>query len=58
MDIREVERLLGEYEREVESARREGRLADASARTYILHATNFVRWIRGDFEPGSQGPRR
>ena len=28
-------------------------LADTSKDTYLLHATNFVRWLEGDFEPGS-----
>lgn len=28
-------------------------LADLTKETYVLHATNFVRWTEGDFKPGS-----
>lgn len=40
--------LLKEYIAEVQAAP----LADLTKNTYILHATNFVRWTEGDFRPG------
>lgn len=29
-------------------------LRETTKQTYITHATNFVRWINGDFEPGAR----
>lgn len=52
--LSEIERLLEEYEIEVERKRRDGILAEQTASTYILHATNFVRWCKGDFVPGER----
>ena len=51
---REIDRLLREYESEVESAKTEGLITRTTAATYILHADHFVRWVRGEFEPGSR----
>ncbi len=44
-----VEAAYRKYEAEVEAAP----LAPASKKTYLLHAGNFVRWLRGEFEPGA-----
>lgn len=52
--IIKVERLLVEYKREVNSAP----LADSTKENYIRPATAFVRWISGDFEPGSVNKRK
>jgi hypothetical protein len=46
-----LEHALEVYCAEVEAAD----LAADTKRTYIRHATTFVRWIAGDFTPGS-GP--
>ena len=27
-------------------------LSEESKKTYIEHPNNFVRWLKGDFEPG------
>jgi hypothetical protein len=48
--LREVEQALEAYEAEVRAAR----LAPKTVRTYLLHATNFVRWMRDDFAPGER----
>lgn len=45
-----VEAALRQYEAEVGFAP----LAEASKRTYLLHADSFVRWLRGEFEPGGR----
>ena len=37
------------YEQEVEASN----LARNTKHTYLLHAGNFVRWLRGDFTPGA-----
>lgn len=47
----EVRTLLRQYCAECERAD----LKDLTKQTYTLHATNFVRWIAGDFKPGSRG---
>lgn len=50
----EVERLFIEYEKEVEDLHQKGVLQEQTMVTYLTHAHNFVRWIKGDFEPGSK----
>ncbi len=44
-----LEEALRVYCAEVDTAD----LAVDTKRTYIRHATTFVRWIAGDFTPGS-----
>ena len=44
----EVNAALERYREEVEAAK----LARATKNTYLRHAETFVRWLRGDFEPG------
>jgi uncharacterized protein with HEPN domain len=48
--IQQVRAALQEYEREVEAAN----LARTTKDTYLLHASNFVRWLAGEFTPGSR----
>ena len=50
--IAEIERLLEEYEIEIEGRRKSGILENNTAKTYLLHANNFVRWCKGEFVPG------
>jgi len=50
--LNEIERLLQEYEIEVEAKRTAGELNYATAKTYLRHANTFVRWCKGDFAPG------
>lgn len=38
------------YRLEIESSA----IKPLSRKTYISHSANFVRWISGDFEPGSK----
>lgn len=56
-NMREIERLLSEYKKEVNEARKNGFLVDNTAKTYLLHAEHFVRWCRDDFEPGGTNKR-
>ncbi len=46
--LREIKDALQRYRREVNRAS----MSEATKKTYLLHSTNFVRWIEGDFEPG------
>ena len=47
--LRQVISALGRYETEVNASK----LRPSAARTYLLHARNFVRWLKGDFTPGA-----
>lgn len=46
----EVEQALRQYLRDVEGAD----LKPLTKKTYTLHAENFVRWLRNDFDPGAR----
>lgn len=46
--LREVEEALRRWELEVKASG----VRAKTAKTYILHPTNFVRWLKDDFEPG------
>ncbi|MEQ9127261.1 hypothetical protein [Thalassospira sp.] len=47
--LREIEAAYQTYEREVDNAP----LAPSTKSTYLSHSQNFVRWLSGDFIPGS-----
>ncbi|MCY4527808.1 MAG: hypothetical protein OXD46_02100 [Chloroflexi bacterium] len=49
--LREIERLFKQYEAELRTSDLSGR----SKRNYREAAHYFVRWIRGDYNPG-RGP--
>ena len=49
-----IQRALERYKREVEDTD----LAQTTKATYILHADQFVRWLKDDFEPGGTLQRR
>ena len=49
--LREIEAALEQYERQVLAAD----LRPTSKATYLLHARNFTRWLKGEFTPGIQG---
>ncbi len=46
--LQEVEQALRRYEEQVTNSR----VADATQKTYLLHATHFVRWLKDEFVPG------
>jgi hypothetical protein len=52
--IKEMDRLLDEYSKQVEAARVAGLVTPKTAKTYLLHPTNFIRWCKGEFEPGER----
>ena len=51
--LAEVEAALKAYEQAVEEAP----LTPSSKETYVNRAQLFVRWLKGDFEPGA-GPNQ
>lgn len=48
--MNEVEAAIKRYEDDVKVAR----LAPSTEATYLLHAQNFVRWLKGEFVPGAK----
>lgn len=52
--IQEMERLYRLWEKEVTAPQKEGRLTEKTVKTYLLHPEHFLRWCKGEFEPGSR----
>lgn len=52
--IAEMERLFEQYDIEVQRKRKAGVLKDKTAKTYLLHAKNFIRWCKEDFVLGGR----
>lgn len=48
--VKEVEEALERYMREVRATT----LTPSTQHTYLLHAENFVRWLKGEFAPGTR----
>ncbi len=47
--MQEVEKAFRRYEATVLASK----LRPNASKTYLLHANNFVRWLKDDFEPGA-----
>ncbi|ASS98408.1 hypothetical protein ACPVTF_15180 [Geobacillus icigianus] len=56
--IKKLEELHQIYENEVKEKAKEGLLADNTARTYLLHSGNFVKWCRNEFVPGGRNEKK
>lgn len=52
--IKELENLYKKYEQEVNEALRTGYLKQNTAKTYLLHSDNFIKWCKDNFEPGAK----
>ena len=52
--IGEVLRALERYRELVGARESDGSLKANTAKTYVLHAERFVRWLHGDFDPGGR----
>lgn len=52
--IKNLEQLYERYESEVTEAMKQGLLTTSTARTYLLHSGNFLKWCRNDFVPGNR----
>lgn len=50
--IEQLEILLDLYEKEVNEKRNKSILEEKTAKTYLRHASTFVRWCKDDFTPG------
>jgi ABC-type Zn uptake system ZnuABC Zn-binding protein ZnuA len=56
--IKQLEELYQTYEQEVRGKSEEGLLTDSTARTYLLHSDNFIKWCRNDFIPGGRNANK
>lgn len=52
--ITQLENLYTAYEEEVTEKEREGLLTSSTAKTYLLHSGNFLKWCQGEFVPGQR----
>ena len=50
----EVEKALEHYRELLATLDADGTLKPSATKTYILHSENFVRWLKGEFEPGAR----
>ncbi|MEK5440110.1 MULTISPECIES: hypothetical protein [Paenibacillus] len=52
--IKQLELLYEQYEKEVLEKLKVDILKDTTAKTYLTHSNNFIRWCRNDFVPGGR----
>jgi hypothetical protein len=52
--IKELENLYEKYEIEVNEALKQGYLKENTAKTYLTHSNNFIKWCEDNFEPGGR----
>ena len=50
----EVERALEQYRELLSELEESGVLKENTRKTYLLHSENFVRWLKGEFDPGER----
>ena len=52
--IKQLELLYEEYDKEIYEKMKAGILKDTTAKTYLTHSSNFIRWCRNEFVPGDR----
>ncbi|WP_419885723.1 hypothetical protein [Paenibacillus sp. B-A-8] len=52
--IKQFKLLYEAYEKEVTEKLKVGILKDTTAKTYLTHSSNSVRWYQNDFAPGDR----
>jgi len=52
--LREVEQALARYREVLAALEQDGVLTKSTEKTYWIHSENFVRWLRGEFDPASR----
>lgn len=48
--LKQVEEAYKVYEREVDSSG----MKVSAKNTYLLHVRQFIKWMKGDFQPGAR----
>ncbi|OMC63537.1 hypothetical protein BK121_26780 [Paenibacillus odorifer] len=56
--IKRLELLFEEYEKEVSDKLSSGLIAENTAKTYLLHSGNFIKWCRDEFAPGARNQQK
>ena len=56
--IKQMEALYEAYEREVTGKYKVGLLTASTAKTYLVHSENFLKWCRNDFVPGERNKNK
>lgn len=56
--INQLEKLFETYEQEVLEKLENGVLKETTAKTYLLHSGNFIKWCRDDFVPGARNENK
>jgi hypothetical protein len=56
--LNDVRSKLNEYRELLAELERNGTLAGPTTATYLVHAENFVRWLEGEWVPGSRAAQR
>lgn len=56
--MKQLDLLYEAYEKEVNEKINAGMLKDSTAKTYLTHSSNFVRWCRNDFVPGDKNKNK
>lgn len=52
--LKKLDQLYSKYEIEVNESQTNGYLKASTSRTYLLHSSNFIKWCKGNFEPGGR----
>lgn len=52
--LNEVRAQLSAYRELLAALEEDGTLVEPTTRTYLIHAENFVRWLEGEWEPGTR----
>ncbi|PLT31828.1 hypothetical protein [Peribacillus deserti] len=50
----ELEKRLVLYEKVIQEKKLEGLMTPKTVNTYLTHSRNFVRWCKGNFDPGEK----
>lgn len=56
--MKEIDSAVDAYREEIENAVKTKNLKRNTADTYFPHVEQFVRWLKGDFEPGGRTKNR
>ncbi|WP_151736750.1 hypothetical protein [Paenibacillus tengchongensis] len=56
--MKRMELLFEEYEKEVSDKLSNGLISENTAKTYLLHSGNFIKWCRDEFVPGARNQQK
>ena len=50
----EVEQAFDQYREVLAELEESSTIMENTRKTYLVHSKNFVRWLRGEFDPGAR----